>query len=148
MCTERHYKKLGSTGCLESISDFIISLSKLQLVLLENKERDFKNTLFHFKLPEGLVLCSASIDDMLELHFESSPIRKRMLLQLFTLPMRISDLSFFTRLFQVLILYTKVMHCCPSWMRGTKVGNLLADTDGNMKCLHVGARSNEEKNSF
>ncbi len=39
-------------------------------------------------------------------------------------------------------------HYSPEWLRGNSVGKQLADADWNMKCLQVGARSNEEKTVF
>ncbi len=39
-------------------------------------------------------------------------------------------------------------HYSPEWLRGNSVGKQLADADWNMKCLQVGARSDEEKTVF
>ena len=36
----------------------------------------------------------------------------------------------------------------PTWLRGTSVGNLLFKADWKMKCLHVGARTDENGSSF
>ena len=36
----------------------------------------------------------------------------------------------------------------PQWLRGTSVGKLLFDADWSMKCLCIGARSNDEKSVF
>ena len=40
------------------------------------------------------------------------------------------------------------MHYDPQWLRWTSIGKLLADVDWLMKCLHIGARSNEDKTVF
>ena len=37
---------------------------------------------------------------------------------------------------------------CPQWLRGTSVGDLLSETDWSMKCLCIGARSNDDKTQF
>ncbi len=39
-------------------------------------------------------------------------------------------------------------HYSPKWLQGTSLGKLLADVDWNMKCLYIGARSNEDKTTF
>ncbi len=36
----------------------------------------------------------------------------------------------------------------PRWLRGTSVGELLAEADWSMKCLHVGVKSDKEKKNF
>ena len=36
----------------------------------------------------------------------------------------------------------------PQWLRGTPLGDILAEADWKMKCLHVGARSDESKEKF
>ena len=36
----------------------------------------------------------------------------------------------------------------PQWLRGTSVGDLLSEADWTMKCLAIGARSNDDKQSF
>ncbi len=36
----------------------------------------------------------------------------------------------------------------PRWLRGTSVGELLAEVDWSMKCLHVGVKSDKEKKNF
>lgn len=36
----------------------------------------------------------------------------------------------------------------PQWLRGTSVGNDLSEADWAMKCLSIGARSNESKSAF
>ena len=36
----------------------------------------------------------------------------------------------------------------PQWLRGTPLGNILAEADWKMKCLHVGARSDDAKEKF
>ena len=39
-------------------------------------------------------------------------------------------------------------HHCPQWLRGTSIGELLAEVDWTMKCLNIGARSDREKEKF
>ncbi len=36
----------------------------------------------------------------------------------------------------------------PRWLRGTSVGELLAEADWSMKCIHVGVKSDKEKKNF
>ncbi|XP_064390181.1 uncharacterized protein LOC135338096 [Halichondria panicea] len=36
----------------------------------------------------------------------------------------------------------------PRWLRGTSVGELLAEADWSMKCIHVGVKSDKEKKKF
>ena len=36
----------------------------------------------------------------------------------------------------------------PAYLRWTSIGKLLADADWNMKCLHVGARTNQDKSVY
>lgn len=39
-------------------------------------------------------------------------------------------------------------HYNPQWLRGTSIGELLAEADWTMKCLNIGARSDETKERF
>jgi hypothetical protein len=39
-------------------------------------------------------------------------------------------------------------HYSPQWLRGTSIGNLLSEADWTMKCLNIGARSDETKERF
>ena len=39
-------------------------------------------------------------------------------------------------------------HYNPQWLRGTSIGELLAEADWTMKCLNIGARSDEKKERF
>ena len=39
-------------------------------------------------------------------------------------------------------------HYSPQWLKGTSVGELLAEADWTMKCLNIGARSDETKEKF
>ena len=39
-------------------------------------------------------------------------------------------------------------HYSPQWLRGTSIGELLAEADWTMKCLNIGARSDETKERF
>lgn len=39
-------------------------------------------------------------------------------------------------------------HYSPQWLRGTSIGELLSEADWTMKCLNIGARSDETKERF
>ena len=39
-------------------------------------------------------------------------------------------------------------HYSPEWLKGTSVGELLSEVDWTMKCLNIGARSDETKEKF
>ena len=39
-------------------------------------------------------------------------------------------------------------HYSPQWLRGTTIGELLSEVDWSMKCLNIGARSDETKQRF
>ena len=39
-------------------------------------------------------------------------------------------------------------HCSPDWLRGTGIGELLAETDWRMKCLTAGIITNNKKTVF
>ena len=39
-------------------------------------------------------------------------------------------------------------HYSPQWLKGTSIGELLAEADWTMKCLNIGARSDETKERF
>ena len=111
---------------------------------------------FHFTLPpDGLALRSVAIvDDVPEIRFDAShkvptiteedvAIALRLALEgnrpeFFFIPIPFGH-PFYGRQFN---------QYKPQWLRETSVGKLLFDADWNMKCLSVGARSNDEKSVF
>lgn len=115
------------------------------------------NVTFPFELPEdGLALHSANvIDGIPELCFKASPkvptIQEQDVAAIFRLVSENRRPEFYYHLFPP----THPMHDCryfkkysPAWLRWTEVGELLAEADWKMKCLHIGATSDDEKNSF
>ena len=126
---------------------------KLQLVLAGRKNG---NIAFHFKLPtEGLALHSVRIvDGVPEFTFAASrhvpTLREEDVATVFRLVVENKRPEFFYVNFPLHhpLLGRWYKQYSPRWLQWTGVGNLLADTDWNMKCLQVGARSNEEKTEF
>ena len=111
---------------------------------------------FRFKLPsDGLALRSvAVVDGAPELRFAASPKVPTISEEDMAVAIRLAaegkrpeffyagipfGLPFFGRLYKLYV---------PQWLRGTSVGNLLADADWSMKCLHVGARAKDHESSF
>ena len=119
-----------------------------------NKSNKF---VFDFTLPEdGLSLRSATFyDGVPELRFGASPkvptLTEEDVATIFRLVAEGKRPGFFyiglpiTNPLHVSRLF---MHYDPQWLRWTSVGKLLANVDWLMKCLHVGARSNEDKTVF
>ena len=115
------------------------------------------NIIFPYRLPkDDLALRSACIvNGVPELRFDASPkvptIQEEEIATVFRLVSedKCPEFSYFS------FPPTHPMHqCryfkqyCPSWLRGTAVGELLADVDWNMKCLHVGTKANKNKSVF
>ena len=114
-------------------------------------------TVFRFRLPgDGLALRSVRIiNGVPELRFEASPkvptITEEDVATIFRLVSEGKRPEFFYRLFPL----AHPMHRCryfmkysPAWLRWTAVGELLAEADWTMKCLHIGTRTNKEKSVF
>ncbi len=112
---------------------------------------------FHFNLPEdGLALRSARVvNGIPQLVFDASPkvptLQEGDVATAFRLAEEDKRPEFFYRFFPP----THPLHhsryfkqYSPAWLRWTGIGTLLAEADWNMKCLHVGVRTNEEKTVF
>ena len=114
------------------------------------------NMVFHFVLPDGLALRSARIvDGVPELCFEASPKVPTLQEEDVATAFRLASENKRPEFFYLSFPPTHPLHqsrwfmlYSPKWLRWTKIGRLLADTDWNMKCLHVGARTNEDKTVF
>ncbi len=115
------------------------------------------NIVFHFELPkDGLALYSAEISDGKPvLRYKASPrvptIQEEDVATIFRLASENKRPEFFYLHFPFthpVYQSRQFMHYSPAWLRQTKIGKLLADIDWNMKCLHVGAKTNEEKTNF
>ena len=122
--------------------------------LSSSKEED--GFAFHFKLPaDGLALRSvAVVEGVPEISFDASrkvpTITEEQVATVFRLasegarpeffyiPIPIGH-PFFGRQFEQYL---------PPWLKGTSFGESLSDADWTMKCLSIGARSNEEKSTF
>ena len=126
-------------------------------------ERAFRNTneddlcKFNFNLPDyGLSLRSATfIDGVSELRFAAHPkvptITEGDVATIFRLVSEGKRPGFYyTRLPFTNPLHVSRMFTLydPQWLRWTPVGKLLAEVDWLMKCMHIGARSNEDKTAF
>lgn len=116
-----------------------------------------KKIVFHFDLPkDGLALRSARlVKGIPQLVFDASPkvptIQEEDVATAFRLASEKKRPEFFYRSFPC----THPLHhsrwfkqYSPAWLRGTSIGTLLAEADWNMKCLHVGVRTNDEKTVF
>ncbi len=117
-----------------------------------------RDCVFHFRLPEdGLSLHSAGFSDVgaPELRFVASPkvptLQEGDVATIFRLVNENKRPNFY---YVPFLIFHPLHHCrhfmeySPSWLRWTGVGKLLADADWNMKCLHVGVRTNEDKTVF
>ena len=118
---------------------------------------DSNGIVFQFKFPtEGLSLRSVSIEDVPTLTFDAAnPSHLPTLTE--------EDVAVVARLVtegKRPEFYYKVIppthpffgrqykEYRPQWLRGTSVGDLLSEVDWSMKCLSIGARSNEDKTEF
>ena len=114
------------------------------------------NVAFLFQLPEdGLALRSVSVvDGMPELTFEAAPKVPTLQEEDFATAFRLTSED--TRPGFAYVNFPPFhplesrwyMQYTPGWLRWTGIGKLLADADWNMKCLEVGARTNEGKNVY
>ena len=111
---------------------------------------------FHFTLPpDGLALRSVAIvDDVPEVRFDASHKVPTITEEDFAIALRLASEGIRPEFFFIGIPFEHPFHgrqfnqYKPPWLRGTSVGNLLFDADWIMKCLSVGARSNDEKSEF
>ena len=111
---------------------------------------------FRFTLPpEGLALRSVAIvDDVPEMRFDASHKVPTVTEEDVAIALRLAsegnrpEFFFITIPFGHPFFGRQFNQYKPQWLRGTSVGNLLFDADWIMKCLNVGARSNDEKSVF
>ena len=111
---------------------------------------------FHFTLPpDGLALRSVAIvDDVPEIRFDASHKVPTVTEEDVAIALRLAlegnrpEFFFITIPFGHPFYGRQFNQYKPQWLRGTSLGNLLFDADWIMKCLNVGARSNDEKSEF
>lgn len=114
---------------------------------------------FPLKLPkEGLALRSVGVvDGIPEFRFDAThapnipTITEEDIATVFRLAKEGKRPEFFYLDFpptHPLYLSRKFKQYSPTWLRGTRIGELLAEADWSMKCLQVGTRSNKEKTVF
>ena len=111
---------------------------------------------FCFTLPpDGLALRSVAIvDDVPEMRFDASPKVPTITEEDVAIALRLAsegsrpEFIFIPIPFGHPLYGRQFNQYKPQWLRGTSVGKLLFDADWNMKCLGVGARSNDEKSTF
>ena len=127
-----------------------------KIPVLQEPNVYYNSKIFRYKLPDGLALRSANVTaDDIELGFEASPrvptLEDEDIATAFRLASEKKRPEFFYIDFppgHPFRGYRNFHLFSPTWLRWTKVGKLLADADWNMKCLDVGARSNEERTVF
>ncbi len=132
------------------------NISKLQASSELTTNFDDGNFVFHSKLPNGLAMRSVGIvNDVPEIRFGAAQnvptIQEEDIATIFRLVSEKKRPEFYYISFPP----THPMHQCryfnhyhPAWLRGTGVGELIADADWKMKCLSIGARTSEEKSVF
>jgi len=111
---------------------------------------------FHFKLPaEGLALRSvAVVDGVPEISFDASLKVPTITEEDVATAFRLASEGVRPEFFYIPIPFwhpffgRQFKQYLPAWLRGTSVGELLSEADWTMKCLHIGARSNEDKSKF
>ena len=111
---------------------------------------------FRFTLPpDGLALRSvAIIDDVPEIRFDASHKVPTITEEDVAIALRLASEGNRPEFFFITIPFGHPFYgrqfnqYKPQWLRETSVGKLLFDADWNMKCLGVGARSNDEKSAF
>ena len=111
---------------------------------------------FRFTLPpEGLALRSVAIvNDVPEISFDASHKVPTITEEDVAVALRLASEGNRPEFFFIPIPFGHPLHgrqfnqYKPQWLRGTSVGNLLFYADWSMKCLSVGARSNDEKSAF
>ena len=122
----------------------------------ENANSEEDGYAFRFTLPpDGLALRSVAIvDDVPELRFDASHKVLTITEEDVAIALRLASESNRPEFFFIPIppghpfFGRQFKQYKPQWLRGTSVGNLLFDADWIMKCLSVGARSNDEKSEF
>lgn len=149
-------RKLAINTMADMTEEFDVNAA-LQVALKMLTEFKDGNNAFCCQLPEdGLALHSVGIvDGVPELRFRASPkvptIQEEDIATVFRLVSEKKRPEFYYINFPP----THPMHQCrylmcytPAWLRWTAVGELLADADWKMKCLHVGTKANENKSAF
>ena len=124
--------------------------------LTKELEKDVNNGYaFRFKLPsEGLALRSVAIvDGAPELRFAASPKVPTITEEDMAVAIRLAAEGKRPEFLYVHIPFgpfsgRQYKRYTPQWLRGTSVGNLLADADWNMKCLSLGARAKDHESPF
>ena len=111
--------------------------------------------LFHLNLPEGLSLHSVGIvDGKPELRFGASPKTPSITEEEFAVALRLASEGERPEFFYIPILPghpfygRQFKQYKPQWLRGTTFGETFAEADWKMKCLHIGAKSDESKSEF
>ena len=110
---------------------------------------------FHLNLPDGLGLQGVGIvDGKPELRFGASPNTPRITEEDVAAAMRLAREGERPEFFYIALLPghpffgRQFKQYKPQWMRGTSFGETFAEADWEMKCLHIGAKSNENKSQF
>jgi len=111
---------------------------------------------FSYKLPnEGYALRAVAIvDSVPELRFDASPKVPTITEEDFAAAARLATENRRPEFCYVAIppihpFYGRqYQHYSPQWLRETSLGNLFSEEDWNIKCLSLGARSDESKTQF
>ena len=110
---------------------------------------------FHLNLPDGLGLQGAGIvDGKPELRFGASPNTPRITEEDVAAAMRLAREGERPEFYYIAIprghpfFGRQFKQYKPQWMRGTSFGETFSEADWKMKCLHIGAKSNETKSQF
>ena len=142
------------TSETESDEDTNPALINYEQSLSSSKEED--GFAFHFKLPaDGLALRSvALVDGVPEISFDASRKVPTITEEDVATAFRLASDGVRPEFFYITIPFwhpfygRQFKQYLPTWLNGTSVGELLSDADWTMKCLHIGARSNEDKSKF
>jgi len=111
---------------------------------------------FRFKLPaDGLALRSvALVKGVPELRFDISPKVPTITEQDVATAIRLASENKRPEFFYIPVPLNhpfygrQYKYYSPRWLRNTSIGDLLSEADWKMKCLNVGARSDESKSKF
>ena len=118
---------------------------------------DTNGIVFQFKFPtEGLSLRSVSIEDVPTLTFDAAnpshlpALTEEDVAVVARLVMESKRPEFYYKVIPPTHPFSgrQYKEYRPQWLRGTSVGDLLSEVDWSMKCLSIGARSNEDKTEF
>ncbi len=111
---------------------------------------------FRYKLPKDLALCAVAIcaDGAPELRFSPSLNVPTLTEDDVAAAVRLASEDSRPEFYYIPIPYghpffgRQYEYFSPPWLRGTSLGNLLSNADWKMKCLHIGARSDDSKTKF